>query len=340
MNYNLKSYLIICGVFLLSACSCNPTVKNKAAAEKITVNLHIVRFEQLLFSPQKDIHQIAALYPSFFDFYTARILNIVDKNDSAACFKKLNGFVNNSAMQGLYDTTQKYYANFSRYELALHDAFQWHKFYFPNEKVPGIYTYIAEFGYGIAPSDTMLGIGLDMFLGKQYPFYRSPQIDFPNFLINKCTAENLVPSAMKGWANYIIKTDRQHRRLIDRMVEQGKIMYYLDKVMPELPDSMKISYSGEQLKWCEWNMYKIWEYFIKHELLYKSDMMEIGDYVNDSPVTPGMPPDAPGNIGTWTGWQIVKKYMDENPKVTMEQLFNETDGQKILTASHFKPKKK
>jgi len=37
--------------------------------------------------------------------------------------------------------------------------------------------------------------------------------------------------------------------------------------------------------------------------------------------------------------QIVRQYMKNNPYVTLEQLMNETDAQKILTASKYKPKK-
>ncbi len=340
MIKNLKYYLFFLLVVLSVGCSCNHTNEIKKKAEKIPVELKIVRFEQALFENKQNLPLLAKQYPQFFNFYCERILSIKSKKDTASYWNALAGFVGNHDIQGLYDTTQKYYRNFEPYQKALHDAFQLHKYYLPHENIPTIYTYISEFGYGAIPSDSMLGIGLDLFLGEQYPYYRSPQIDFPNFLIQRCTPQNMVPSAMKVWANYIIKADNQHRRLIDRMVEQGKILYYLDKVMPDLNDTAKIGYTALQLQWCEWNSYKIWEFFIKHDLLYKSDMMEIGDFVNDSPVTPGMPPDAPGNIGSWTGWQIVKKYMNENPKVSMEALFNEPDGQKILTESHYKPKKK
>jgi len=338
MIYKLKYYSLFF-LILIVGCS-NPNDKIKKEAAKIPLDLKIIRFEQQLFKNPQRLGSIEQQFPAFFNFYCTQILRIKEKQDSGKYLLKLDGFIHNEAVKGLYDTSQKHFGNFTIYEKALHDAFQLHQYYLPNEKVPTVYTYISEFGYGAIPSNNMLGIGLDLFLGEQYPFYRSPQIDFPNFLIRKCTPQNMVPSAMKVWANYIIKADPQHQRLIDKMIEQGKILYYLDKVMPDLPDSLKLGYSDVQSNWCERNSFKIWEYFIKHDLLYQSDLMQIGSFVNDGPVTPGMPPDAPGNIGSWTGWQIVKKYMEENPKITMKALFDETDGQKILTASHYKPKKK
>jgi hypothetical protein len=37
------------------------------------------------------------------------------------------------------------------------------------------------------------------------------------------------------------------------------------------------------------------------------------------------------------GWQIVRKYMQENKSVTLEQLFKDMDSQSILEKSGYKP---
>jgi hypothetical protein len=78
---------------------------------------------------------------------------------------------------------------------------------------------------------------------------------------------------------------------------------------------------------------------IKYELLYKTDRQIISDFMNISPVTPGMPSEAPGMLGVWVGWQIVKKYMELNPKTSLEDLFRMTDGRVILEGSKYKPSK-
>jgi hypothetical protein len=38
------------------------------------------------------------------------------------------------------------------------------------------------------------------------------------------------------------------------------------------------------------------------------------------------------------GWQIVRNYMKNNPKVTFQQLMEEEDAQKIFSKSNFKPR--
>ena len=68
--------------------------------------------------------------------------------------------------------------------------------------------------------------------------------------------------------------------------------------------------------------------------------MKIQKYLTDAPFTPGLGDhnESAPKLGIWIGWQIVKKYMDKNPDVTLQQLMKETDAQKILHASRYKPK--
>jgi uncharacterized protein YjaZ len=48
--------------------------------------------------------------------------------------------------------------------------------------------------------------------------------------------------------------------------------------------------------------------------------------------------ESPGRIGQWVGWQIVRSFMENNPKVTVQDLIkmNEKD---IFELSKYKPKK-
>ena len=50
-----------------------------------------------------------------------------------------------------------------------------------------------------------------------------------------------------------------------------------------------------------------------------------------------MPDASPGNIGTWIGWQIVKKYAAEHPEVTPEKMMR-LDPRKIFQDAKYKPK--
>ena len=338
INFKKLFFCFSFAVFFFVGCNCNnPQRKIDNIIAETPVKLSITRFEQELFSA-KDFSVLEKKHSAFFKLYCEQILQGGDKSHLIESDKLLTGFVNNASIKGLYDTVEKKFADFNPYEHELSKAFEYHQYYFPKSKLPKIYTFISEFSYGCITADSIVGIGLDLFLGEDYPYYKS--LDFPNFIIKKCTPKNVVISAMKAYGQSMVKQDNSKRKLIDKMVEAGKTMYYLEKVLPYTDDSLKMGYSNIQLAWCHYNEYKIWEFFIKHNLLFTTDVFDIGHYIGDAPVTPGMPPASPGNIGTWVGWQIVKQYMQAHTEITFTQLMNETDGQKILEASKYKPIKK
>ena len=127
------------------------------------------------------------------------------------------------------------------------------------------------------------------------------------------------------------------RHLVLQMVEKGKRMYLLDHLMPRTPDTLKIGYTENQLKGCYSNEGLIWNYFLTNSLLYSNDPAMIKNYIGESPNTPEFGEGAPGNIGLFTGWQIVKKYMEKNESLSFEELMK-TDSKKLFEESKYRPR--
>ena len=121
------------------------------------------------------------------------------------------------------------------------------------------------------------------------------------------------------------------------MVEKGKRMYLLDKLMPETEDTLKTGYTKKQLEGCYENEGLIWNFFLTNNLLNNNEPGVVKNYIGESPNTPEFGEGAPGNIGMFVGWQIVKKYMDKNSSVTLQTLM-QTDARKIYEESKYRPK--
>jgi uncharacterized protein YjaZ len=71
-------------------------------------------------------------------------------------------------------------------------------------------------------------------------------------------------------------------------------------------------------------------------LLQTIDNNVIKNYIGDSPKTQELGEAAPGNIGAFAGWQIVKKYMQKNPKLTLKQLMA-VDAETLFSEAKYKP---
>jgi len=61
--------------------------------------------------------------------------------------------------------------------------------------------------------------------------------------------------------------------------------------------------------------------------------------VGDAPFTAYFGNQSPGQVGAWIGWRICRSWVEKNPQRKVTELFNETDAQKILTESKYKPQK-
>jgi uncharacterized protein YjaZ len=73
-------------------------------------------------------------------------------------------------------------------------------------------------------------------------------------------------------------------------------------------------------------------------LLYSTDPIAKQKFIIDAPFTSFFGNDSPPRLGCWIGYQIVDKLMQDNKSITLPELMNDYDSQKILKRSGFKPK--
>jgi hypothetical protein len=244
-------------------------------------------------------------------------------------------FLNDSTAHKLIDTTAQTYKNFEDVQEELTQAFKHYKYYYPNHRIPEVVTFISYFGWSTITYDsTILGIGLDMYLGEDFMY----PPDVPQFISRTFKKEYIVPNCMKVMSTMLYQFDSgEDNRLISTMVQQGKQLYFLDLMMPDADDYLKMDYSKEDIKWCQKNEPEVWKFFLEKDLIYSSNVTENSKYVTPGPSTAGMPTEAPGNIGSWVGWQIVRKYMALHPETKFDELMH-LDAQQILVMSKYKPR--
>ncbi len=225
------------------------------------------------------------------------------------------------------------------------DAFRRIKYYYPKHNTPKVYAYFSGFKAQTSVGDGYFGIGLDLFLGANSRFYPALTEVFPRYISRRFTPEHISSRVVEGIAREdMFAESDDNKTLLSKMIYSGKILYFMDRILPTVPDSVKIGFTDKQIKWCDENKAFVWGFMLDQNLLYETDLQKIQTYINEAPFTPQLgggletgSQSAP-KVGVWTGWQIVKQYMDKHPDVTLQQLMADNDAQKILNESKYRPK--
>ena len=149
--------------------------------------------------------------------------------------------------------------------------------------------------------------------------------------------DKIVSDVAYAWGITEFENTGKATTLLDNMIYHGKLMYFVDALLPEMDDSLKIGYTGLQIDWCKRNEAQMWSQLIEYKMLYSNKRMDIIRYINNSPTTSGFPLESPGRTGVWIGWQIVREYMNKFPETTLPELMQNNDYQQILNDSKYFP---
>lgn len=336
-------FALIFSFFFLNACQ-NDSEEKIPDVSNINVKIKVQRFDQDLFAIDTNnlaagIAQLLEKYPLMMEIYPERVQS--GNPDENTLDKVLGGFIKPRQIRRLYDTCQIVYKDMSDIDKEFTQAFKYYKYYFPKKNIPQVTTCITEYTNGVFNyGDSLLVVGLDFFLGENHTGYYG--LGIPHYILRGLNKDHLVARAMEAYINGIAPDyNQQGKRLIDVMIDNGKKLYVLDKLMPHTVDSVKFAYTQKQVDWCNNNEADLWAHLLSENLLYSVKSAEWAKLVNPSPTgTPKMPTDSPGRAGNWLGMKIVKAYMKRNPNISLEDLLKTTDAQMILDKSKYKPKRK
>ena len=320
----MKKYFYLATIGL-SLFSCDNKSKVEKAVEEIPVEMKVVRFEQAFFDAKpENLADVKAEYPDFFP----------EGTPDAVWIDKMQ----HPQWRELYQEVEKKYKNFSTQQSEIEDLFKHIKYYFPTIKTPTIYTVISEMdnnSKAIYANDKLV-IALELYLGKDHKFYG----EFPAYLRQNFEQRQMLPAIVSSFAFGVLPNPKD-KDLLSMMISSGKELYLKDILLPEYSDAERIGYSEDQIKWSKENESYIWEYFVNDKLLYSTDSKLANRFINLAPFSKfylEIDNESPGRIGQWVGWQIVRSFMENNPKVTVQDLIkmNEKD---IFELSKYKPKK-
>ena len=307
----------------------------------VEVDLRVRRFDQdlrraALDSTVDGARVLAQAYPLFFDSVFTRVMGLpegVAGYDSAL----VAAFRVQPPLRNLLDSVTAAFPERERapWTRDLEEAFRYARHYFPEAPTPEVVTYVSELSLGnLTYGDTLLGIGLDFYLGAGFPGY-SREV-FPEYLQRSMNPEHIASRAVEAWLSSLLGPP-PGQRMIDQMTHNGKLLFLKSRLLPHVADTAVLVFSSAQLEWLRGNEAPMWTHYLDEDLLYETSTKRIGKHVGVSPNAPGMPPEAPGGGANWIGMKMVEAYLRRHPATTMRELIGLRDGQAILSKGRYRP---
>jgi len=349
----MKKILIpIFTAIIFYSCKSNSNIPDVSS---IKINVETRRFEQDFFAMDtnkvaESMKAILQKYPDFLPQFTDNILGLdldsllVPHNPQN---KAVRMFIHD--YMAIKDSSDLLYKNFSKETDAIKKGMQYVKYYFPEYKLPeSIITFIGpvnanfETSFGVQGdviTTKSFGIGLQLHLGKYFSFYRTPEVleQYPDYISNNFDADHIAINCMRNVVDDMFHDQSNGKALIEQMVMRGRRLYMLTKFLPYTPEFECIGYTKQQMEDAYKNEAVIWDFFLNNDLLNKADPNIVKNYIGESPKTQELGENAPGNIGTFAGLQIVKKYMEKFPETTLPDLMK-MNAREIYEKSKYKPR--
>lgn len=335
--------LSITFVFVVCFSSCgNKATENTPDVSKINITYHSFPFYKDF--SKLDAQNVAAgletlnkKYPYFTNFFLDTLVGFGYHGQYNDTNRLMDTFLLQKDYRSLLDTVVSAFPNTEKYDNWLKKSFQYLRYYDSTFEIPeNVYYFVSGLnGYTtVLQNDKNMGIGLDMFLGRDFLPYA--QLNFSDYATIRMTDDNIPVWTMENiyLDKYPFISD--DKDLLALMIQKGKEMYFLEKTVPYVKDEVRFGYTKEQMDWCMKNEALIYNFMVQGKLLFDKNLQKTLRYVNPGPTSAGMPMESPGSIGNFIGWRIVKKYLEHNP-TSMHELLEIKDPQVILEGAKYKP---
>lgn len=324
--------LLFFHLFILTACTAQNT---KVVAFKSDSPVSIIRLDKEIYGlVEKDdsllFRQIAEHYPEMFEMFGKGVLNM-QSIDMPGFLDRLVNYFSEPNLLSLYKDALEKYSDVTEIERQLGDGFAFVQANFPVIKIPTVYMHVSGLNQNVLAGENVLSVSIDKYMGKDYPIYEDFFFEYQR---NLMTEKQIVPDYIAGLLLSEYPFDGNENVLLDRIVQEGKIKYLLEKALPEVTVSELLGYEEKDMEWCEKNEKMLWKTIIGNKQLYTPDQMATARYFQSIP-SAFLADGAPGNIGVWLGWRIVTGYMNET-NVSAGELM-QAKAQDILSQSKYKP---
>lgn len=322
-------------VFVMAACQEKaPAYKAKLDIKPEPVNLEFDRYEEVLFNLdtsdfQNELMKIQDRYRVFLGG---------DLSDADAV-NYLKDFAIDPFSITLYNKVKAAFPDLMQVEPLVEDVMAHFHHYYPDIQLPKkVYTCVTGVIADVPAVqifDDEMVVSLDWYLGADEVY---DQIGMPRYMALRRNLPTLAKDVTKALHENYVYQWRKQGQIIDEMVYNGQVDFFIEAMCPAMPDSVLLGYSSKQWQWAVDNEGAVWADIVGNRRLYDSNLNAYMMFFGDGPFTQTYSNDAPSRLGEFYGLNIVRSYFS-NHDISLQDLMEQSDLQGLFQESGYKPRK-
>ncbi|WP_308777734.1 gliding motility lipoprotein GldB [uncultured Bacteroides sp.] len=237
---------------------------------------------------------------------------------------KLCAYYSDSILLRIMRDVGMEFKDMSDIEEGLTKGFRQLKEEFPSIVVPQVYSQVSALNQSVVVGDSLLGISLDKYLGADYPLYQRYYYGYQRRFMER---SRILPDCFTFYllSQYPFQWRLGRRTLLDVIMYQGKINLVVREILNIKSNEEMLGYTQEETDWCRKNKGKLWKWMMVNGHLSTTDPMVIRAYTHADPTMVFNGEKIPPTIGIWLGMQLVEKFLNGHPEMSLEELMHVSD---------------
>lgn len=188
----------------------------------------------------------------------------------------------------------------------------------PQVKFYDIYSIVSPYRQSMYIADSTVLLALNHYLGKSHNAYDG----FDEYVKKTKEPQNIPYDVLEALIGTFIPFETSGNDLVlAKMLYAGAVVEAKMQIVPNASLEKALEYDKEELDWVEENELNLWNSLVSKDLLYSTAYFDFKQLLFPSPNTSVLHNDAPGRVGVYLGYKIVKSYLEKNQNTTLQMLF-------------------
>jgi hypothetical protein len=334
----MKFFFVFIGGLLLMTMACSRGSKAPDVSH-VDVDFDLIPFYEDLFAIEpdsfpKEADGLKAKYGEYLEAYSMGVIAAGSTQDETFA-ENMQFFLSYEPNQEVLDTCRLVFGDTEPLEQDLERAFKYYHYYFPELEIPDVYLHISGFNQSVVVDSSWVSVSVEKYLGRDCVFYE--WLSIPVYLRRRMSPEKVVPDVMMALSMTQFAYNDSVDNLLNQMIYEGKLRYFVRKMIPDIADTTLFDYSTQQMSWAQNNEERMWSTIVEEKHLFSTDRMTLQRFVGKSPFTYYFGQESPGGTGIYLGYKIVESYMERHPETSLKSLMQMDDGHAFFRSARYQP---